>query len=222
MKSKAPFDVVCFDCDSTLSRVEGIDELAERAGIGEEMAALTKAAMDGSLKLEAIYARRLELIRPNTASIQWLAARYIDERVEGAGEVIAALKRRGKAVHIISGGIRQAILPLAAMLGVAKENVHAVDLHFAEDGSYAGFDTESPLAKSGGKAAVCNILMNSSRSLTLVGDGITDVEAADAGAFVIGFGGVASRDLVRRSAAVYIDSAALTPVLEHILTPFER
>jgi phosphoserine phosphatase len=38
------FDIVCFDCDSTLSEIEGIDELANRAGCGAAMAALTNAA----------------------------------------------------------------------------------------------------------------------------------------------------------------------------------
>ncbi|MBT4147320.1 MAG: haloacid dehalogenase, partial [Gammaproteobacteria bacterium] len=47
------FDIIFFDCDSTLSEIEGIDELAERAGCGAEMAALTNAAMNGEVSLES-------------------------------------------------------------------------------------------------------------------------------------------------------------------------
>jgi phosphoserine phosphatase len=67
------FDVVCFDCDSTLSRIEGIDELARQHGLFDKVAALTDAAMNGELALEDVYASRLDLIRPNQASIDWLA-----------------------------------------------------------------------------------------------------------------------------------------------------
>ena len=59
------FDRICFDFDSTLSRIEGIDELAKRVGLGEEMTKLTNAAMNGDVPLEAVYSRRLELIRPD-------------------------------------------------------------------------------------------------------------------------------------------------------------
>ena len=67
------FDVICFDCDSTLSKIEGIDELARRVGMGAEMSKLTDAAMNGELPLEAIYDRRLSLIKPDKASIEWVA-----------------------------------------------------------------------------------------------------------------------------------------------------
>ena len=55
------YTVVCFDCDSTLSKIEGIDELAKLAGLGEEMARLTDAAMNGVVPLEAVYEKRLSL-----------------------------------------------------------------------------------------------------------------------------------------------------------------
>ncbi|MGR8997491.1 MAG: HAD-IB family phosphatase, partial [Gammaproteobacteria bacterium] len=107
------FDVICFDCDSTLSKIEGIDELARRVGLGEEMSKLTDAAMNGVVPLEAVYERRLSLIRPDQASINWLADLYIAEIVEGVKEVFASLLSQDKIVHIVSGGLRQAILPLA-------------------------------------------------------------------------------------------------------------
>ncbi len=44
--------VILFDCDSTLSTIEGIDVLAERAGVVDQVVPLTNAAMDGRLRLE--------------------------------------------------------------------------------------------------------------------------------------------------------------------------
>ncbi|MBS3965609.1 MAG: HAD-IB family phosphatase [Methylomonas sp.] len=211
------FDIVCFDCDSTLSRVEGIDELARHGGLFDEVAALTDRAMNGELRLEEVYARRLELIKPDQASMDWLAKLYIAEMVEGAAETIRTLHEHGKPVHIISGGLRQAILPLAALLGIADDQVHAVDVFFDEQGAYADFARQSPLAVSGGKARICRRLRMRFSALAMVGDGKTDLEAREAGAFMIGFGGVVKRPLVVEQADVFVDDAALTAVLPHLL-----
>jgi phosphoserine phosphatase len=210
------FDVICFDCDSTLSKIEGIDELARRIGMGEEMSKLTELAMNGIVPLEAVYERRLSLIRPDQYSINWLADFYIAEIVEGVKDVFAALLAQDKAVHIISGGLRQAILPLASFLGLPESHVHAVDIYFNEVGNYLNYDLSSPLAKTGGKAVVVGTLKGQG-SLVMVGDGKTDMEAKEAGAYVLGFGGVVDRAIVRELADFYTTEPTLLSVLEHIL-----
>ena len=210
------FDVICFDCDSTLTRIEGIDELAKRVGMGEEMSKLTDLAMNGIVPLEAVYERRLSLIRPDQYSINWLADFYIAEIVEGVKDVFAALLAQDKAVHIISGGLRQAILPLASFLGLPESHVHAVDIYFNKDGSYLNYDLNSPLARTGGKAVVVGTLKGQG-SLVMVGDGKTDMEAKEAGAYVLGFGGVVDRAIVRELADFYTTEPTLLSVLEHIL-----
>ncbi len=210
------FDVICFDCDSTLSRIEGIDELARRVGMGEEMSKLTDLAMNGVVPLEAVYERRLSLIRPDQDSINWLADLYIAEIVEGVKEVFAALLAQDKVVHIISGGLRQAILPLADCLGLPESHVHAVDIYFKEDGSYCNYDLNSPLARTGGKAVFVGTLKGQG-SLVMVGDGKTDLEAKQSGVVVFGFGGVVDRAIVREQADFYTTEPTLLSVLEHIL-----
>ena len=210
------FDVICFDCDSTLSKIEGIDELAKSVGLGEQMSKLTDAAMNGELALEAVYEKRLSLIKPNNKNINDLAEQYIAEIVDGVKEVFAVLLAQNKTVHIISGGLRQAILPLAHTLGLPDSHVHAVDIFFNEDGSYLSFDQESPLTRTGGKAVVVEML-KAQGPLVMIGDGKTDLEAQQAGAFVIGFGGVVDRSIVRERADLYINEPSLLKVLEHIL-----
>ena len=210
------FDVICFDCDSTLSKIEGIDELAKSVGLGPEMAKLTDAAMNGEVALEAVYEKRLSLIQPNINSINDLAQLYITELVEGVKDVFSLLLAQNKKVHIISGGLRQAILPLAHSLGLPESHVHAVDIYFNEDGSYRNFDQHSPLTRTGGKATVVAML-KAQGSLVMIGDGKTDLEAQQAGAFVLGYGGVVDRAIVRERADVYITEPTLFSVLEHIL-----
>ncbi|MGZ5071334.1 MAG: HAD-IB family phosphatase [Methylobacter sp.] len=211
------FDVICFDCDSTLSKIEGIDELAGRVGLGEAMAKLTDAAMNGEVPLEAVYEQRLSLIRPDRDSIDWLAGLYIQQIVDGVKQVFDTLSAADKELHIVSGGIRQAILPLADYLGLPESRVHAVDIYFNEDGSYRDFDRNSPLARSGGKAEICKRLTKPQTTLAMVGDGKTDMEAKQAGAVVIGFGGVADRVVVREQADFYSAESSLASILAHVL-----
>jgi len=209
------FDVVCFDCDSTLSKIEGIDELARRVGLGEELAKLTDAAMNGEVALEEIYGKRLDLIKPNRDALNWLAELYIAELVDGVAEVFAELAKHNKTIHIISGGLLPAILPLAKILNVPVENIHAVDIYFAENGDYLGYETESTLAKNGGKAAIIKSL--NSTNIVMIGDGKTDLEAQQAGAKVIGFGGVVNRKLVCEQADFFVADKNLTAVLPYII-----
>lgn len=211
------FDIICFDCDSTLSEIEGIDELASRAGCGPEMAVLTNAAMNGEISLESVYAQRLELIKPDKQAIDWLADLYIEKMVPGVEQVFQQLHQQGKQVHIISGGLKQAILPLAEKLKVDASRVHAVEVLWANNGDYLDFDQLSPLARNGGKAEVCMQLQESDAKFAIVGDGNTDMEAKQAGAYCIGFGGVVARDIVREQADVFIDSPDLQAVLPYLL-----
>lgn len=211
------FDRVCFDFDSTLTRIEGIDELAGRVGLGERMAGLTNAAMNGELPLEAVYGQRLDMIKPDREAIDWLARLYRQQMVEGTEAVFAALLRQRKSVHIISGGIRQAIEPMARLLNLPVDHVHAVDVFFNEDGSYRDYDRHSALAKAGGKAEVCRSLSHPEQTLAMVGDGKTDLEAKQAGACFIGFGGVVERAVVREQADIFITGASLLPVLDYLL-----
>ena len=210
------FDIVCFDCDSTLSKIEGIDELGRQSGLFDQLVALTNAAMNGEMALEDVYGKRLDLIKPNKAQIDELADLYISEIVDGVEEIFSTLLAQGKQVHIISGGLRQAILPLAEKLGLAVDHVHAVDVLFDKDGSYQDFNQQSPLAKTGGKSLICKQINTQDLSMAMIGDGKTDLEAKQAGATVIGFGGVMQRDIVVEQADVFVKESSLMAVLPHL------
>src|SRR5690606_32733631 len=148
--ARAPFASVWFDCDSTLSTIEGIDELARaRPECAAAIAELTRRAMDGAIPLQQVYGERLRRIAPTRAEVEALARRYVATLVPGARETVAALRRLGKTVGIVSGGLRPAVLAVAHELSIPAEHVHAVDVRFAADGGYAGFDAGSPLARSG-------------------------------------------------------------------------
>jgi phosphoserine phosphatase len=203
---------VVFDCDSTLSAIEGIDELAssQRA----EVEALTESAMRGDLPLEAVYGRRLELIRPSRARIEELARRYVEQIVPDAAGVVDALAFEGIEVRIMSGGLCPAVHAVADALRIPHERVAAVDVHFHEDGTYAGYDTRSPLARSGGKHEVMRLWRSQlGGPVMMVGDGATDLEAARVSDLFVAYAGVAARPAIMAAADVVIRSASLAPVL---------
>lgn len=211
------FDAVCFDCDSTLSRIEGIDELGRRAGCLDEIAAMTNAAMDGGLSLDAIYQKRMDLVRPARSDLQWLSQRYAEEAVDGAHHVISQLQEAGVHVYVISGGLLPAIIPSAKTLGIDAENVFAVDVHFDSSGAYAGFESSSKLTQDDGKAVICRSIAERHGSIAMVGDGKTDLAAREGGAYVIGFGGVANREVMRLNADHFITGPSLHDVLDVLL-----
>ncbi len=204
----ARFGTVIFDCDSTLSTVEGIDELA--AG-RPEITALTDAAMRGEVPLEEVYGRRLAVVRPDRARVEALGAQYVATLVPGARATVAALCAAGVRVRVVSGGVRPAVLALARALGLNDEDVAAVELRFAPDGSYAGYDEASPLARSGGKTVVIRAWRPELPGpVLLVGDGMTDLEARPAVDAFAAFTGVAARaPVVAGADYVVADMAAV-------------
>jgi phosphoserine phosphatase len=207
----ARFRTVVFDCDSTLSAIEGIDELAHAHRA--EVVRLTGAAMAGAMPLEAVYDARLDLVRPTRDAVAALGRRYVEAMVPDARETIAALRRAGVTVRIISGGLLPAVLDLARALGVAPSDVAAVEIHFDAAGRYAGFDTGSPLAREGGKRDVLAAWRDElPRPILFVGDGATDLEAKAVVDAFVAFAGVVARPAVVGAADVVVTANSLAPV----------
>jgi phosphoserine phosphatase len=203
------FRSVVLDVDSTLCGIEGIDALAKRRGpdVGRAIAALTERAMNGELTLDEIYGERLELIQPTKGDIRALAGGYAAALAPDAADVVRQLRARGVHLVLVSGGIRQAIAPVAHALGFDKEDLNAVSLTFDASGRYIDYDAQSPLTTQHGKRTVVEHLALA-RPILAVGDGSTDIamrRAADAFAAYVGF---ARRDNVVAAADFVIASFA--------------
>jgi phosphoserine phosphatase len=207
------YRLIFFDVDSTLVTIEGIDVLADGA---PEIAALTDAAMNGLIPLDQVYARRLDIIKPTRDDVAKLATTYVNSIVDGAKETIAALHDAGALVHLITGGIEQAVLPIAELLDIPERNVHAVRLRFDVRGAYEDFDRRSFLARPGGKELVVrDMRARSHGKAAFVGDGVSDLETKDAVDLFIGFGGVVVRPLVKEHAHIYVTD--FRDILQHLL-----
>ena len=185
------FASVVLDIDSTVSGIEGIDWLAglRDPEIAGKIADLTTRAMNGELSLGEVYAARLELVRPSRSEIERLAKAYIANIASGAHETIRRLTAAGVRIVLVTGGLREAVLPLAHQLGVSPDDVHAVPLEFDGAGDYLHFDPDALTAAEQGKRLVVERL-ELPRPVLAVGDGVTDAELApvvDAFAAYVGF-----------------------------------
>jgi phosphoserine phosphatase len=191
------FNSVTIDVDSTLCGIEGIDWLAERRGVevAGKIRELTAGAMDGAIPLEAVYAERLALVAPSREEVAALAQAYLERIADGAPAAIRAMLASGVDVHLISGGLLQAVSHVAERIPLPMEKVHAVAVHFNGDGSYAGFDSSSPLTTDRGKGEILAGL-SLPRPALMVGDGMTDAEARPAVDAFAAFTGFVSREPV--------------------------
>ena len=191
------FASVVLDVDSTLCNVEGVDWLAKLRGedVAKQSANLTDRAMNGELPIEAVYAQRLDLIRPTREEIDALARVYVEKLATGAVLTIRALRGAGVRVVLVSGGLRRAIWPVARSVGVGQADLNAVDVQWDHSGTYQDFDRASPLATQNGKVEVVRSL-NLPRPILAVGDGATDAAMRPAVDSFVAFTAFQRRDAV--------------------------
>jgi phosphoserine phosphatase len=201
------FASVVLDVDSTLCGVEGIDWLAGLRGseVGSKVTELTNQAMRGRIALDAVYGERLALVQPARYEVEMLANLYVSSLAPGAARGVRRLRDAGRRVVIVSGGVREAILPLARKLGVPEGDVHAVPLRFGQDGDYEGFEESSPLATAVGKRTVVESLALPPRVLA-VGDGATDLAIRPVVDAFAAFTGFIRRDAVVNDADLVVET----------------
>ena len=221
-------ELIFFDCDSTLSSIEGIDELARLKGKEGRVGLLTNKAMDGELDLADVYGKRLQTIRPTRAQLKAVEERYWEYAVEDARETIAALHFLVKQVFIISGGLIDAVSGFGRRLGVDADKIRAVELEYNklsgewwryhEPGAqqaqtYLDY-AHGPLTVSSGKSRIIEELAGELPGRRMmIGDGDSDLAAKDAVDIFIGYGGVLARDSVAAQADIFLRCASLAPIL---------
>lgn len=209
------FKTVVFDVDSTVASIEGIDWLAtlRTAEVAEECERLTTQAMAGEIPIEAAYLRRLERIRPEASELLMLADAYQQAVLPGMRDLIATLHRQRVHVHLLSGGLRASIIPMALQLGVPVDRVHAVSLARSADGSFSELDGDQPLATQRGKPLVVQRLQLR-KPIAMIGDGSTDAAVRGVVDAFFAFTAVARRENVVKVADAEASSVeALYPLL---------
>ena len=127
--------LICFDMDSTLIQAECIDELAERAGVGAEVKAITESAMRGEIDFKESFTRRVALLKGLDASVMEDIAQQLPI-TEGVDRLMSVLKRCGYKIAILSGGFTYFGEYLQRKYGI--DYVYANELEIGDDGKLTG------------------------------------------------------------------------------------
>jgi len=217
-----PIDAIVFDCDATLSQIEGIDFLAKANGVGEQVRLLTEEAMEKTGLSSDIYRQRLDLVKPTAQQLAALGDEYYTHLTPDVDRVIQAFQRLNKSVYVISAGIQSAVEVFAQRLNIPQENVFAVAVYSNSNGSYKGYDFNSPMTRQHGKCEVVEALKKRHPHMLHVGDGMNDVEAAAIVDRFVGYGGSYFRKHIASLCDFYITSQSITPLLPLTLTAEEN
>ena len=222
------YDLIFFDCDSTLSTIEGIDELARLKGKELRVGILTHKAMNGDLDLGEVYGKRLQAIRPTRGQLKEIEELYMQTIVPDTQAVLDALKFLKKTVFIISGGLAEPVRGFGKRLGVPSENIRAVELEYNQlSGEWWRYDQpqtqnahlfmdyeDSPLTISSGKPKIIRELAgNRPGRRLMVGDGSSDLASRPVVDLFIGFGGVVAREKVIQESDAFVHHLSLAPIL---------
>lgn len=228
------FDLIFFDCDSTLSTIEGIDELARLKGKEGRVGILTDKAMNGDLDLAEVYGKRLRAIRPTRGQLKAIEELYWQTQVTDAQALIRALHFLGKDVFIISGGLIDAVRGFGVRLGVPPDHIRAVELEYNElsgewwryhepqtryTQTYLDYNI-GPLTITSGKPEIIKELAAGKNGRKMmIGDGSSDLATKTVVDLFVGYGGVIARDKVMQHADVALKSPSLAGLLPLIAGP---
>lgn len=201
--------LIVFDMDSTLIQVEVIDELARAAGVGEQVSAITEAAMRGELDFKESFRRRLALLEGLDASVlEEIAARL--PITEGAERLITTLKRLGYRVGILSGGFTYFARRLQERLGVDCVSANELEIR---DGRLTG-RVKGEIVDGERKAALMERMAGEMgiglEQVIAVGDGANDLPMLNRAGLGVAFH---AKPIVRRSASHSISTLGLDGIL---------
>mgnify|MGYP000601151575 FL=1 len=201
--------LVVFDMDSTLIDAEVIDELAIEAGVGQQVAEITEAAMQGKLDFKQSFEQRLALLEGLDASVLQKIAQRLQLN-EGAEHLISTLKKLGYKTAIVSGGFSFFGEYLQEILGVDYVYANQLDI---ENGKVTG-RVRGDIIDGQRKADLLRELAERDglmlEQVIAVGDGANDLPMLDIAGLGIAF---RAKPLVEASAKQAISSLGLDGIL---------
>ena len=167
--------LICFDMDSTLIQTECIDELARCAGVGEEVSAITAAAMRGEIDFKESFTRRVRLLKGLDASVMKDIAEHLPF-TEGVDRLMSVLKASGYKIAILSGGFTYFGEYIQKKYGI--DYVYANELEIDNDGKLTG-NYVGPIVDGYRKAELLRLIaqvekINLAQTIA-VGDGANDL-----------------------------------------------
>ncbi|MBW8754647.1 MAG: phosphoserine phosphatase SerB [Sphingomonadales bacterium] len=206
------------DMDSTMISAECIDELADFAGIKDQIAAITERAMQGELDFESALRERVRLLQEleEGAIAECLAARIAP--MPGAEVLVATLKAKGCRTVLVTGGFHQFADPVAEQLGFERVVANRLEVAGGKlTGGLVGPITDSSVKKAVLLEEMAKLGEGATSLAT--GDGANDIPMLQAATYGLAY---RAKPKARAAADGWIDRGDLTAVLELLGIPREE
>ena len=177
-----------FDFDSTLTRVEALDVLAEitleknpnKNEIIQEIIDITNLGIDGEISFTESLDRRIKLLKANKVDLSKLITnlkKQVSSSIERNKEFFELYT---DDIYVISCGFKEFIDPIVSEYNIPSERVFANTFVYGDEGKIIGFDAKNPLSKHNGKIQ-CLKDMNLVGEIQVIGDGYSDYVTREAG-----------------------------------------
>ena len=177
-----------FDFDSTLTRVEALDVLAEMTLEGksnkeeviQEIQKITNLGIDGDISFTESLEKRIKLLNANKSDLAGLVAELrqkISKSIESNKEFF---EKFSDDIYVISCGFKEFIDPIVKEYNIPSDRVYANTFEFDDKGDIIGFDEKNPLSQHNGKIE-CLKQMNLEGEVQVIGDGYSDYVMKEAG-----------------------------------------
>ncbi len=177
-----------FDFDSTLTRVEALDVLAEmtlqgrsnREEVVQEIQRITNLGIDGDISFTESLEKRIQLLNAHKSDLTTLVAELrqkISKSIESNKEFF---EKYSDDIYVISCGFKEFIDPIVEEYNIPSDRVYANTFEFDDAGNIVGFDEKNPLASHNGKIE-CLKQLDLNGEVQVIGDGYSDYVMREAG-----------------------------------------
>lgn len=177
-----------FDFDSTLTRVEALDVLAEmtlqgksnREEVIDEIQKITNLGIDGDISFTESLERRIKLLKAHKNDLDGLVEELrqkISKSIESNKEFF---EKFSDDIYVISCGFKEFIDPIVLEYNIPSDRVYANTFEFDEEGNIVGFDEDNVLATHNGKIE-CLKNLDLDGEVQVIGDGYSDYVMREAG-----------------------------------------
>ncbi len=179
---------IVIDFDSTFTKVEALDELAEIALKGNpkqkqivsQIREITDKGMAGEIGFADSLRDRVALLSANQVHVEQLITFLKGKISDSFKRNKAFLEENAQSILIVSSGFKDFIVPVVEEMGIPASNVYANEFTYDAEGNISGYDQENLLSKDGGKVLLLNSL-NLDGEVYAIGDGYTDYELRESG-----------------------------------------
>lgn len=177
-----------FDFDSTLTRVEALDVLAEitlkgrpdREEIIQEIQHITNLGIDGDISFTDSLERRIQLLSANRDHLPRLIELLKKKISKSITSNRDFFENYAPHIYVISAGFREFIIPIVAAYNIPEDRVYANTFKFDTEGNIVGFDETNVLAMHNGKIE-CLKRLDLEGEVQVIGDGYSDYVMREAG-----------------------------------------